>query len=166
MTEKEKSLRAIEMAVPETVNYMFRKVLAKERKSIALAIKKCVESQNIFEKQQIREQLLKSSHAKTCKFKEDLVISSHRSQNSKALRTEAIIFLDKLANLKALLGQHLYMVKLLSTPQTKVSVHEILTFMFNVVLNNMYRPEWKILFEESVSTFDKPNEKKVLEATV
>jgi len=166
MAAKEKSLRAIEVAVPETVNYMFEKVLAKERISLARAIKKCVESQNIFEKQQIREQLMNSSYAKTCKFKEDLANSSRRSQNSIALRTEAIIFLDKLINLKALFGQHIHMAKLLSTPRTKVSIHNILTFMFNVVLNNMYRPEWKLLSMESVSTCDQAHEEKALAATM
>jgi serine/threonine protein kinase len=166
MAAKEKSLRAIEVAVPETVNYMFGKVLAKERISLALAIKKCVESQNIFEKRQICEQLMNSSYVKTCKFKEDLANSSRRSQNSNALRTEAIIFLDKLINLKALFGQHIHMAKLLSTPRTKVSVHEILTFMFNVVLNNMYRSEWKLLSMKSVSTCDQSYEEKALAATM
>jgi serine/threonine protein kinase len=166
MAAKEKSLRAIEVAVPETVNYMFGKVLAKERISLALAIKKCVESQNIFEKRQIREQLMNSSYAKTCKFKEDLANSSRRSQNSNALRTEAIIFLDKLINLKALFGQHIHMAKILSIPRTKVSVHEILTFMFNVVLNNMYRSEWELLSMQSVSTCDQSYEEKALAATM
>jgi len=166
MDEKEKSLRAIEVILPETVKYMFGKVLAKERKSLALAIKECVESQNIFEKQQIREQLMNSSYAKTCQFKADLENNARRSQNSKGLRTEAITFLQQLADLKALFGQHIYMVKLLSKPQAKVSVHEILTFMFNVVLNNMYRPQWKPLFGESVNTCDMPKEETAVEATI
>ena len=50
-----------------------------------------------------------------------------------------INFKKKIINLKALFGQHLHMAKLLSTPLAKVSVHEILTFMFNVVFHNMYR---------------------------
>jgi len=164
--EKEKSLRAIEVLLPDTVKYMFGKVLAKERKSLAHAIKECVESQNIFEKQQIREQLMNSSYAKTCQFKVDLENNAGRSQNSKGLRMEAITFLHQLADLKALFGQHIYMVKLLSRPQAKVSVHDILTFMFNVVLNNMYPPQWKPLFGEAVNTCDIPDEETVVEATV
>jgi hypothetical protein len=164
--EKEKSLRAIEVLLPDTVKYMFGKVLAKERKSLAHAIKERVESQNIFEKQQIREQLMNSSYAKTCQFKADLENNAGRSQNSKGLRMEAITFLHQLADLKALFGQHIYMVKLLSRPQAKVSVHDILTFMFNVVLNNMYPPQWKPLFGEAVNTCDVPDEETVVEATV
>ena len=166
MAEKEKSLRAIEVAVPETVKSMFGKVLAKERLSLALAIKKCVESQNIFEKRQIREQLMNSSYVKTCKFKEDLTNSSRGSQNSNALRTEAIIFLDKLINLKALFGQHIHMAKILSGRRNKLSSHDILTFMFNVVLNNMYRFEWELLSMQSVSTCDQIHEEKALAATM
>ena len=165
MGEKEKTLRAIEITVPDTVKYMFGKVLAKERQSLAIAIKKCVESQNIFEKKQIREQLMNSSYAKTCKFMEDLSNNSKRSQNSTALRNEAITFLQKLANLKALFGQHIYMVKLLSNPEAKLSVHDVLTFMFNVVVNNMYRPEWENLSEEPISKCSMPHEETVLEAT-
>ena len=166
MAEKEKSLRSVEVAVPDTVKYMFGKVLAKERILLARAIKKCVESQHIFEKQPIHEQLMSSSYIKTCKFKEDLANRSRRSPNAKALRTEAIIFLDKLINLKGLFGQHIHMAKRLSAPRTKVSVHEILTFMFNVVLNNMYRSEWKLLSMQSVSTCDQSHEEKALAATM
>jgi len=166
MNEKEKSLRAIEVFLPQTVKYMFGKVLAKERKSLALAIKECVESQNIFGNQLIRTQLMKSSHAKTCQFRADLENNSKSSQNSKKLRTEAITFLHQLADLKALLGQQIYMIKRLSNPRAAVSVHDILTFMFNVVLNNMYRPQWQPLVGEPVNVCDMPQEKAVLEATV
>ena len=166
MDEKQQSLKAIEMILPETVKYMFGKVLAKERKALALAIKECVESQNIFEKQQIREQLMNSSYAKTCQFKTDLENNARRSQDSKGLRTEAITFLHQLAHLKALFGQHIHMVKLLSKPKAQVSVHDILTFMFNVVLNNMYRPQWKPLFKESVNICDQPHEQTAEEATI
>ena len=76
MNEKEKSLRAIEVILPENVRYMLGKVLAKERKSLALAIKECVESQNIFEKQQIRAQLMSSSYTKTCQFRADIEIKT------------------------------------------------------------------------------------------
>ncbi len=165
INEKEKSLRAIEVILPETVKYMFGKVLAKERKSLALAIKERVESQNIFEKQQIRAQLMNSSYAKTCQFKADLANKARHTQNSNGLRTEAIIFLHQLADLKALLGQHIYMIKRLSNPQAPVSVHDILTFMFNVVLNNMYRPQWQPLIVETPNICDMPHEEAPLEAT-
>jgi serine/threonine protein kinase len=166
MDEKEKSLRAIEVILPETVKYMFGKVAAKERISLALAIKECVESQNIFEKQQIREQLMNSSYARTCQFKADLENNARHTQNSKRLRTEAIALLNQLADLKALFGHHIYMVKRLSNPQAPVSVHDILTFMFNVVLNNMYRPQWQPLIIEAAKTCDTPDEEPLAEATV
>ncbi len=140
MNENEKSLKAIEVILPQTVIHMFGKVLAKERKSLALAIKQCVDSQNIFEKRQTRTQLMNSSYAKTCQFRDDLENNARSFQNSKELRTEAITFLDQLADLKELLGQHIYLIKRLSNPQATISVHDILTFMFNVVLNNMYIP--------------------------
>jgi serine/threonine protein kinase len=166
MSDKEKSLRAIELSLPEGVRYMFGKVLAKERRSLALAIKECVESQKIFDKQQIREQLMNSSYTKTCQFKADLANNAGGSKNSQRLRAEAIAFLNRLADLKALFGQHIYMVKLLANPQAKVSVHDILTFMFNVVLNNMYRPQWKPLFGEPVNICDAPDEETIVEATL
>jgi serine/threonine protein kinase len=166
MNEKETSLRAIEAILPQTVRYMVDKVLAKERISLALAIKECVESQNIFEKQQIRNQLMNSSHAKTCQFKADLENNARRQQNPNGLRTEAITFLHQLADLKALLGHHIYMIKRLSDPQATITVYDILTFMFNVVRNNMYRPQWKPLMVETVNVCDMPNGEKVAEATV
>jgi serine/threonine protein kinase len=164
--EKEKTLKAVEVLLPETVKYMFGKVVAKERKTLALAIKECVESQTIFEKEQIREQLKNSSYAKTCQFKAELENNARRSQNVGGLRMEAITFLHQLADLKALFGQHIYMHKLLSKPEARVTVHDILTFMFNVVFNNMYSPQWKPLFGEAVNVCDMPDEETVMEATV
>ena len=156
-SEKEKSLRAIEVILPESVKSMFGKVAAKERLSLALAIKECVASQNIFAKQQIRDQLMTSSHAKTCQIKADLVNAAGGSQKSIGLRTEAITFLHHLADLKASLGQHIYMIKRLSNPKPSVSVHDTLAFMFNVVRNNMYLPQWKPLVIESLNPCDKPD---------
>ena len=164
--EKEKTLKAIEVLLPETVKYMFGKVVVKERKTLALAIKECVESQKIFEKEAIREQLKNSSYAKTCQFKAELENHAKRSLKSGDLRMEAITFLHQLADLKALFGQHIYMHKLLQRPEARVTVHDILTFMFNVVLNNMYPPQWKPLFGEAVNTCDMPDEETVLEATL
>jgi len=166
MNEKEKSLRAIELILPDTVKYMFGKVLAKERKSLALAIKECVESQNIFEKQQMRAQLMSSSHAKTCQFRADLENNAERDQNTNRRRTAAIAFLNHLADLKSLLGQHIYMIKRLSNPQAAVSVYDILTFMFNVVRNNMHPPHWKPLIVEAPNTCNKPDEQPLAKATL
>ena len=166
MNEKEKSLRAIEMILPDTVKYMFGKVLAKERKSLALAIKECVESQNIFAKPQIRAQLMSSSHAKTCQFRADLENNAGSDQRTARRRTEAIAFLHQLADLKSLLGQHIYMIKRLSNPQATVSVYDTLRFMFNVVRNNMYRPQWPPLIVEAPNACDMPNEEPMAEATV
>jgi serine/threonine protein kinase len=165
MDEKEKSLRAIEMVLPETVNYMFGKVLAKERKSLALAIKECVDSQTIFENEQIRRQLMQSSYAKTCKFMADLENKTGRSPDSDRPRTEAITFLRHLADLKALFGQHVYMQKKISHPEPKVSSYDILTFMFNVVLNNMYLPQWKPVFDKAVIAGEIPEEDTTLAAS-
>ena len=145
---------------------MFGKVLGKERQSIALTIKTRVESQNIFEKEQIREQLMKSSYAKTCQFKADLESKARRSQNGGGLRSEAITFLHQLADLKALFGQHVYMTRLLSQPESRVSAHDVLTFLFNVVLNNMYRPQWKPLPGRSVNSCDRPDKETVVQASI
>ena len=47
-----------------------------------------------------------------------------------------------------------------------MTAYDILVFMFNVVLNNMYRNEWKPLFSEAVSTSDPPVEETIIEATI
>ena len=163
--ESEKTLKAVAVVLTESVKYMFGRVLAKEKKSIVKAIKKCVDSQNIFEKGHIRDLLLRCSYAKTCQFKADLEIKAKRSGNLSTPRTEAITFLHKLADLKALFGQHVYVQKLLSQPELKMSAYDILTFMFNVVFHNMYRSEWAPLFGEPVIDCDMPNEETIIEQT-
>ncbi len=164
--ESKKALKSVVVALPESVKYMFGKVLIKERKSLAWSIKRCVDAQNIFEKDQIRELLLRASHSKICQFKADLESKARNSENPTGPRTEAITFLHKLADLKAQFGQHAYMQKLLSQPEARLSAHDILTFMFNVMLNNMYRSEWKPLFGEAVIACEMPDEETIIEDTI
>jgi hypothetical protein len=164
--EAQKALKSVVVNLPEYVTHMFGKVLVKERKSIARSIKDCVDTQHIFEKDQIREVLLKASHSKTCQFKADLESKAENAENPTSPRTEAIAFLHKLADLKAQFGQHAYMQKLLSQPEIKLSAYDILTFMFNVMLNNMYRSEWKPLFAEAVIECEMPDEETIIEDTI
>ena len=164
--ETRKALKSVVVDLPESVKHMFSKVLIKERKSIVRSIKDCVDSQTIFAKTQIRELLLKASHSKTCQFKADLENKAKKSGNSTGPRTEAIAFLHKLADLKAQFGQHAYMQRLLSQPDARVSAYDIMTFMFNVMLNNMYRSEWKALFGEAVIACEMPDEETIIEDTI
>jgi serine/threonine protein kinase len=166
MEGSQKPLKSILVALPESVQHMFGKVLIKELRSIALSIKRCVDTQNIFEKEQIRQVLLKASHAKICQLKVDLESKSKSSANSTKSRTEAITFLHKLADLKAQFVHHAYMQKLLSKPDPQLSAHDILTFMFNVMLNNMYRSEWKPLCGEAIIECEMPDDETIIESTI
>lgn len=162
----QKPLRGVVVALPESVQHMFGKVLVKELRSIALAIKRCVDTQHIFEKDQIRQVLLKASHAKVCQLKADLENKSKDSANPNKSRTEAITFLHKLADLKAQFVHHAYMQKLMSKPDPQLSAHNILTFMFNVMLNNMYRSEWKPLCGDAIIECEMPNDETIIEGTI
>ena len=164
--ETKKALNSVVITLPEYVKHMFDKVLIKERKSIARSIKNCVDTQHIFEKDQIREVLLKASHSKTCQLKADLESKAKDAENPTSPRTEAIALLHKLADLKAQFGQHAYMQKLLAQPEIKLSAYDILTFMFNVMLHNMYRSEWKPLFAEAVIECEMPNEETIIEDAI
>jgi serine/threonine protein kinase len=164
--DSEKALKSILIAIPESVQVMFKRVLEKEKKSIARSIRKNVETQGIFEKGKTREVLLKASHSKICQFKADLERKAKDSDSPEGPRTEAIIFLHKLANYKSQLGQHAHMQKLLSQPNPRLSAHDILTFMFNVVVNNMYKSHWMPLFGETAIACEQPDGTTILAATL
>ena len=53
MEGSQKPLKSVLVDLPESVQHMFGKVLVKELRSIALSIKRCVDNQSIFEKDQI-----------------------------------------------------------------------------------------------------------------
>jgi serine/threonine protein kinase len=161
-----KALKSVAVALPESVQDMFSKVLTKELRSIALSIKNCVDTQNIFVKDQIREVLLKASHSKVCQLKADMESKTKHSENPAGPRTEAIAFLHKLSDLKAQFVHHAYMKKQLSKPEASLSAHDILTFMFNVVLNNMYRSEWKPLCGEAIIDCELPNDETLIEESI
>ena len=164
--ESQKVLKSVTVALPESVQHMFSKVLTKEIRSIAVSIKSCVDSQNIFVKGQIREVLLKASHSKICQLKADLENSAKPSKIPAGPRTEAIAFLHKLSDLKAQFVHHAYVKKRLSQPEARLSVHDILTFMFNVMLNNMYRSDWKPLCGEAIIECEMPNDETIIEDTI
>ncbi len=166
MEGSQKPLKSILVDLPESVQHMFGKVVVKELRSIALSIKRCVDNQSIFAKEQIRQVLLKASHAKICQLKADLENKSKNSGNPTRSRNEAIAFLHKLSDLKAQFVHHAYMQKLLSKPDPQLSAHHILTFMFNVMLNNMYRSEWKPLCGEAIIECEMPNDETIIEATI
>jgi serine/threonine protein kinase len=161
-----KALKSVAVALPESVQDMFSKVLTKELRSIALSIKNCVDTQNIFVKDQIREVLLKASHSKVCQLKADMESKTKHSENPAGPRTEAIAFLHKLSDLKAQFVHHAYMQKRLSQPEASLSAHDILTFMFNVVLNNMYRSEWKPLCGEAIIDCELPHDETLIEESI
>jgi len=162
----EKALKSVVVTLPESVQHMFAKVLTKEIRSIALSIKKCVDAQNIFVKNQIREVLLKASHSKICQLKADLESNAKQSGNAAETRIEAISFLHKLADLKAQFVHHAHIQKLLAQPEAKLSAHAILTFMFNVILNNMYPSEWKPLCGEAIIDCEMPDDETIIEDTI
>jgi hypothetical protein len=58
------------------------------------------------------------------------------------------------------------MQKLLSKPDPQLSAHDILTFMFNVMLNNMYRSEWKPLCGEAIIECEMPDDETIIESTI
>jgi serine/threonine protein kinase len=164
--DSEKALKTVAVILPESVQDMFSKVLTKELRSIALSIKNCVGTQNIFVKDQIREVLLKASHSKVCQLKADMESKTKHSENPAGPRTEAIAFLHKLSDLKAQFVHHAYMQKQLSQPEASLSAHDILTFMFNVVLNNMYRSEWKPLCGEAIIDCELPHDETLIEESI
>ena len=166
INDSEKALKSVVLKLPETVQHMFGKVVTQELRSIALAIKKCVDTQNIFVKGQIREVLLNASHSKICQLQADLESKAKESENPASPRTEAIAFLHKLADLKAQFVHHVYVQKLLSQPEANLSAHAILTFMFNVMLNNMYRSEWKPLCGEAIIECEMPEDETLIEESI
>ena len=88
------------------------------------------------------------------------------SENPAEPRTEAIAFLHKLSDLKAQFVHHAYMQKRLSQPKASLSAHDILTFMFNVMLNNMYPSEWKPLCGEAIIDCKLPNDETLIEESI
>ena len=164
--DSEKALKSVALTLPESVQDMFGKVVTQELRSIALTIKKCVDTQNIFVKGQIREVLLNASHSKICQLQADLESKAKESENPASPRTEAIAFLHKLADLKAQFVHHVYVQKLLSQPEANLSAHAILTFMFNVMLNNMYRSEWKPLCGEAIIVCEMPEDETLIEESI
>jgi serine/threonine protein kinase len=164
--ESHNTLTNVAITLPKMVGSMFGKVLTREKMSIVRAIRECVQSQKVFQKPQTRELLLRASYAETCRFKTKLESRTNDSGNPVGPRTEAIAFLHKLADLKAIFGQNVYMQKLLEHPASGTSTYDILVFMFNVVLNNMYRSEWKPLSGEAVHGCEMPDEETILETSV
>ena len=58
------------------------------------------------------------------------------------------------------------MQRLLTQPEARLSAYDIMTFMFNVMLNNMYRSDWKPLCGEAIIECEMPDDETIIEESL
>jgi serine/threonine protein kinase len=168
LNQKEKVLKSIFFAVPESATEMFKNVLDKDIRLTAEKIKQCIKinSQNFFESPQSQDLLLKASPEKINQLRADFQNKIKSMPNRSENLNGAIPFLKYLLTLKLHSDQQKQLLKRLGQPNSKLSAYTLLAFMFNHLYKSMFREEWWVKTAAAEKFSDANVDEATLEATV
>jgi hypothetical protein len=167
MKARESALRCVELAIPEAAKTLFVQALQRDIASIQSSIQNLVDAQGYFASTESREQLLKSSHGRTCQLLAALQAKMRTAQPAPDALLATHRFLQHLSTLKALIERKSQMIDVLQRMAApRLSAYEVILLMFNSVFSSMHRRDWNTLGEESPSLSFPSNDELSLATTI
>jgi serine/threonine protein kinase len=168
MRQKENALKSIFFVIPESTTRMFKKVLVRDIQLTAEKIKRCINtnSQNFFENPQSQDQLLKASAQKINQLRAEFENKVKSNPGASMNRNGVIPFFKYLLTLKLHSDQQNQLLKRLEQPNSKLSAHTLLAFMFNHLYKSMFREEWWVKTTPQERFSDANVDEATLEATI
>lgn len=142
---KESVLKSVPLPIASDARQMLINAMKKDLQVLTSRIKFQVGSQSLFASPRSRQHLLMSSETKIRRFMADLERKRRVSSSPAPHSTEALQFLQNLAELKAQATQVASLLKRLHHPQPRLSALDLMTAMFQILLHGMYQLQWKPL---------------------
>ncbi|MFO7557240.1 MAG: hypothetical protein R6X10_00285 [Desulfobacterales bacterium] len=159
--KNESYLTSLIVALPQNVKNNIRKEVVRAEKEIVNTIKEVIRSQTAFTDGNTRKQVEMASAGKIITLKAKLEKEDNVSVSDKTEKINVLKILERLKLKSDRLSQAL---DKLNTPHAKLTVYELLTLMFSVGFNSMFRPEWTTGFEKKSAKQSKTNKKIVKSA--
>ncbi|MFO8084274.1 MAG: hypothetical protein R6U27_08155 [Desulfobacterales bacterium] len=135
---KKKLLNEIEVAFSVQTYEMFNVEALKLKNEFDLRIKNILNAQQLFKNSKDIENLLNSSPEMVCRLRKKWQKINQSSRRLSKSYEEAVLFLQKLEELKMFAAKLTPWIKNLKNQTLTVSVASLLDFMFHVVLEGMY----------------------------
>jgi hypothetical protein len=147
-------LDVVEISIPEGFQTILQEEVARFKTTLALSIRSHIRSQHIFKSEKSGQDLLRASHKmiRQSRINWEKGVTVPKSQP--AIRLRIISFLQKLEELKSEYNEKSRFKELLDKENSQISVYDLLIFMFEVVINTMYKPEWEDADGISEADFD------------
>jgi hypothetical protein len=136
-------LEAVEISVSEDAVIILQQEAARSKTALAAIIRSHVRSQNIFKSEKSLQDLIRASHKMIRQSRINWEKGVNVPQSQPAIRLRIISFLQKLEDLKFQYDEKRRYKELMDKENLQISVYDLLNFMFNVVVNTMYKPEWE-----------------------
>jgi serine/threonine protein kinase len=136
-------LDVVEISVPEDYQTILQQENAKFKTNLALSIRAHIRAQNIFKSEKSCQDLLRASHKMIRQSRINWEKGVNVPKSQPAIRLRIISFLQKLEELKFQYNEKSRYKELLDKENSQLSVYDLLSFMFEVVITTMYKPEWE-----------------------
>jgi ATP-dependent exoDNAse (exonuclease V) beta subunit len=158
LAEKEKILKSLDVFIEDATRRMLKDFVLDEKQEIAQRIDQCVNSKEIPISARDRQYLLSCSREKTYQLRKKWQKRSEAKTATSLDRSRIITFLEILERLKSELDQKAQIQDLLDQSSSRISAHQLLEIMFDVVLKQMYREQWGVLMVDDSPEFASPDD--------
>ncbi|MDM8524091.1 hypothetical protein QUF80_12045 [Desulfococcaceae bacterium HSG8] len=142
MKEQEEMLKSMEVEINKDAQEMLLQAVVNEKNRITGGIRNFLSSQDIFAGKKNFIRMFRSPLKEIIRYKTKWEKGEDVPKTSPDTVKKIIKFLNKLEDMKARSEEYDRFVEILDQPVPKISAHELMTLMFGIVLNAMYREEW------------------------
>ena len=157
LTAREETLKSLSITVLDQARKMFRGFVLEEKRTTGDQIQQCVNSRTVPMSARDRQVLLNCSYKKTNQLRKRWENTTTAQARPGIDKSQILSLLEELAKRKLQLERQEKMLKLLEHSGVEISAHELLEFMFELVLNRMYgeEREWLVVEDWSDNAYEK-----------
>ncbi|MBW1984166.1 MAG: hypothetical protein JRI53_05560 [Deltaproteobacteria bacterium] len=142
INQKTEMMKDAEVPLPKNAIEMLKNQVSREVEDVDKTIHEVVYSQDIFTGENIRKQLLESSHEKVQKLKEKIENKEGSVITQLTDKEKTIKLLEDIGQLKSKREEFVRMKDSLSFPKAALTATALVEFMFGIVLKTMYPEQW------------------------
>ena len=166
IAQREQTLRSLHVLILDGAKKMLREFALEEKGVMAEQIHRHVHNHNMPMGEKDRQFLNSCSYAKTKKLRRKWEERSETGMENKIDRSQLVSLLRKLEELKLRLEQQTQLLELLNHSTPWISAHQLMEFMFGLVINRMYNEEGLPLSAGDLLRYDSGNGNSSSQATV
>lgn len=159
-------LKAVNVYLLDNVREMFCEMFLLEKQLTEIKIKKYIESQEVFNSEKNRQDLLRSPHKNISALKEKWIKNTNIPRDQMVKRSLVIKLLQDLEQFKIWHEKQVRLNKTFQTVDLKLNAYDLIKIIFDYVLNAMYPMDWGPLTGVDIDTQAHEVDDSTYEATI